>query len=350
MEPKVEMIKDICVTLGDPSGISAEVLFKWLLALEDHGNFLESKTVIHGALLNGDVSVKVFGSVEVLDLLLKRYGLPLKIDGKTLKTKGGLYFNLIDSPYERIGRFELGKALEESALSAYLSLEMACSYLQDHEGASLVTLPINKEAVIRVHPSFIGHTEYLAHFFKKEKVMMCFFSPVFNLSLMTTHSPIADLATIFSRKDFIEERISTALRFHDFCFSQKPLLVLGFNPHAGEQGKIGKEDEVIAGIVLSHQEKGRNIVGPLSADSAFVDVVSGKYDHVLACYHDQGLIPLKMLSKGKSVNFTFGLPFIRASVDHGTAYDIAGTLKADVSSFHYAFLKAYELMDRTAPI
>ena len=224
---------------------------------------------------------------------------------------------------------DFGMVSELSGEMALHSLQIAVTNIQQslkrgHQ-AALITAPLNKKAISLKTPDFIGHTEFLAATTQSEATMS-FISPAFHLILITTHLPLRQVSAAMT-----PAAIHKALRHALFLQKQMddtlPLAVMGLNPHAGEEGLLGKEEDVLREAIQLFVDQGERIEGPLSADSTFFGLVSRKkrYRTVVACYHDQGLIPLKMMSQSQSVNLTLGLPFIRTSVDHGTAFDIAGT-------------------------
>ena len=210
---------------------------------------------------------------------------------------------------------------------------------------AIVTAPINKEAFSKAGLPWLGHTDLLAHLTESDRVAMMFYSEKLRVILATAHLPLAKVSsalTIERVKSTIE---LAALELPRFGYSSPRLALSGLNPHAGEHGVIGDEDElVLVPAVVSSRAHGIDVVGPLPADTVFVQAVRGKFDAVIACYHDQGLIPIKLLSFGKAVNVTLGLPIIRTSVDHGTAFDIAGQGIADPSSMIEAVLLAAKLV------
>ena len=210
---------------------------------------------------------------------------------------------------------------------------------------AIVTAPINKEAFSKAGLPWLGHTDLLAHLTESDRVAMMFYSEKLRVILATAHLPLAKVSsalTIERVKSTIE---LAALELPRLGYSSPRLALSGLNPHAGEHGVIGNEDElVLVPAVVSSRAYGIDVVGPLPADTVFVQAVRGKFDAVIACYHDQGLIPIKLLAFGKAVNVTLGLPIIRTSVDHGTAFDIAGQGIADPSSMIEAVLLAAKLV------
>mgnify|MGYP002884068804 CR=1 FL=1 len=200
---------------------------------------------------------------------------------------------------------------------------------------ALVTGPINKAIINEGGVEFSGHTEYLADALGVSNPVMMLASEKLKVALITTHLPI-DKVTETITKDRVSEIVTIVDESFKklFKISEPRICVCGLNPHAGEAGHLGLTDkDVILPTLDELRQSGINISGPIAADSVFSEPERKKYDVIVAMYHDQGLAPLKALSFGRSVNITLGLPVIRTSVDHGTAYELAGTRKADPSSF-----------------
>jgi 4-hydroxythreonine-4-phosphate dehydrogenase len=215
------------------------------------------------------------------------------------------------------------------------------------DAAAMVTAPINKAAIRAAGIKFPGHTELLADHCGVNRVVMMLAGERLKVCLVTTHIPF-DLVSQQLNKDAILETIritDTALRC-DFGLKQPRLAVLALNPHAGESGLFGDEESLlIAPAITAAIAEGIDASGPHSADTLFHFAVQGDYDAVICMYHDQGLIPLKLLHFDDGVNVTLGLPIIRTSVDHGTAYDIAGTGRASCASLIAALQMAEQMAD-----
>ena len=209
---------------------------------------------------------------------------------------------------------------------------------------AIATAPLNKGAFAKAGFPWLGHTDLLAHLTGARRVAMMFYSDPLRVVLATVHLPLTEVSSALT-VGRVEATIELAAHeLPRFGHTSPRLALAGLNPHAGERGLIGGEDDkVLAPAVASSCAHGINVVGPLPADTAFVRAVRGEFDAVIACYHDQGLIPIKLLAFGKAVNVTLGLPIIRTSVDHGTAFDIAGQGVADPSSMVEAVLLAARL-------
>ncbi len=340
MKKSIKKIKKILLTSGDPAGIGPEVMLKTFGALAEPKSGSEKLL----SSLSRNTEWTVIGALATFQSLIKKHKVPCTFNLKTntFTFNSTIHFSFIDVPLlQPIKTGEISRAAGENALAIIdksISLTMHVGY------SAIVTAPVNKEAIALSEPSFIGHTEYYADKFKVKKVSMSFMSPIFDLVLMTTHLGIRELSSQMTTP-VIKLALENALLLQKYSGDKKPLVVMGFNPHASEGGHFGHEDAVIEKVINTFRKQGLKIDGPLAADSAFGQVYQGKYRTVVACYHDQGLIPLKMLSKGSSVNVTLGLPVVRTSVDHGTAMDIAGTFKATHGSMVEAMLCALKLLN-----
>jgi 4-hydroxythreonine-4-phosphate dehydrogenase len=209
---------------------------------------------------------------------------------------------------------------------------------------AIATAPVNKEAFALAGLPWKGHTDLLAHLTGTPRVAMMFYAKPLRVVLATVHVPLADVPRLLTG-DTLEFTIDlTARELPRFGYASPRLAVAGLNPHAGEHGVIGREDdEVLRPAIERCRARGVDVTGPWPADTIFGRAARGEYDAVIACYHDQGLIPVKLLAFGEAVNVTLGLPIIRTSVDHGTAFDIAGRGKAQHSSLVEAIRLAARL-------
>ena len=209
---------------------------------------------------------------------------------------------------------------------------------------AITTGPIHKEAFALAGLPWRGHTELLAHLTGAGEVAMMFYSSRLCVVLITVHVPLAAVPALLTRERVEAIVALTAAELPRFGIASPRLGLAGLNPHAGEGGLLGLEDrDVLAPAVASAKARGFNVTGPLPADTVFRQAVDGRFDAVIACYHDQGLIPVKLVAFGEAVNVTLGLPIIRTSVDHGTAFDIAGKGLADASSLVEAVRLAAQL-------
>ncbi|AWO01924.1 4-hydroxythreonine-4-phosphate dehydrogenase PdxA [Chitinophaga alhagiae] len=226
------------------------------------------------------------------------------------------------------------------------SLAVAIECLKDKQVEGLVTAPIHKKNIQSPDFNFTGHTPYLQNAFQSKDVLMFMTADNMRVGLLTEHIPVAEVAKYVTKENILSKLfLMRDSLVKDFGIDKPRIAVLGLNPHAGDEGLIG--DEEIKHISPAIKEaKHRNILafGPYSADAFFAREMHLKFDGVLAMYHDQGLIPFKSLAQGEGVNFTAGLPIVRTSPDHGTAFDIAGKNIADESSFRQAVFTCIDII------
>jgi 4-hydroxythreonine-4-phosphate dehydrogenase len=240
--------------------------------------------------------------------------------------------------------FAPGVLSAEAGRAAYDTICRAVRDAQAGVVSAVATAPVNKLAFSKAGLPWKGHTDLLGHLTGSPRVAMMFWSEPLKVVLATVHVPLADVPRSLTAS-LLEDVVDLAAReLPRFGVATPRLALAGLNPHAGEDGLLGSEDErVLKPAVASARERGIDISGPFPADTLFVRAARGEFDAVIACYHDQGLIPVKLLAFGESVNVTLGLPIIRTSVDHGTAFDIAGKNVADPSSMIAATLLAARL-------
>jgi 4-hydroxythreonine-4-phosphate dehydrogenase len=232
----------------------------------------------------------------------------------------------------------------EAGKAAYEAIVRAVEAAQAGEVDAIATAPVNKLAFARAGLPWKGHTDLLAHLSGTSRVAMLFYSRQLTVVLATVHVPLADVPKTLTR-DGLLQTIELTAEWMPLVGAKHPrIAVAGLNPHAGEGGLLGSEDEeVIRPAVAAAAARGIDATGPWPADTVFVRAARGEFDAVVACYHDQGLVPVKLLAFGEAVNVTIGLPIIRTSVDHGTAFDIAGKGIADAGSMVQAVLLAARL-------
>lgn len=236
---------------------------------------------------------------------------------------------------------------ETGGMYAGKSLMAATQALRDGNIHVLVTAPIHKKNVQSEQFSYTGHTPFLQDFFGISDVLMLLAAGDFRVGLITEHVPVKDIAGYITRERIVSKIkiLHTSLK-RDFNIDRPKIAVLALNPHAGDEGLIGtEEEEIIKPAIKEAKQYNMLVSGPFSADAFFARGHHNKFDAVLAMYHDQGLIPFKSLSITEGVNFTAGLPAIRTSPDHGTAFDIAGKNMADVSSFNAAIFAGIDILN-----
>jgi len=244
----------------------------------------------------------------------------------------------------RDATFAPGVLSAEAGRASYEAIVRAVEAAQRGDVAAVATAPINKEAFRLAGLRWAGHTDLLAELTGARHVAMMFHSDALRVVLATIHVPLADVPRLLTREVIDGTVDLTARELPRFGLARPRIAVAGLNPHAGEHGLFGREEqEVIVPAIARACAQGIDVAGPFPADTLFVRAARGEFDVVIACYHDQGLIPVKLLAFGQAVNVTLGLPIIRTSVDHGTAFDIAGKGTADAGSMIQAVLLAARL-------
>lgn len=322
----------IAITQGDINGIGYEVILKTLAEPRVYDDFVP---VIYG-------SSKAAGFYrKQLDI----QGLNLNIIN-TVEEAHAKKINIINCTDEDI-RVEPGKATEEAGKAAFAALERATADMQKGLVDALVTAPINKKNIQSAEFHFPGHTEYLEQVFgEKNSSLMLLVNDVMRVAVVTGHIPVKNIASVIT-KELILEKLKTLNQSlkQDFTVIRPRIAVLGLNPHAGDEGVIGDEEEAIIKPALEEAQKaGLLCFGPYAADGFFGSGHFNKFDGILAMYHDQGLIPFKTVSMESGVNYTAGLSAVRTSPAHGTAYDLAGQNLASEESFRQALFMAYDIL------
>lgn len=315
------------ITIGDYNGIGPEVILK---------------TMADQRILKICTPV-LFGSDKVFNFYKKLYSLEepvfTKIDD--IHKINPKKFNLAPCVREEHDPTP-GISTEKAGKAAFTSLKTAVQALKSQKIDALVTAPINKDNMQSEEFKFPGHTEYLAHAFDVSEVLMLLACDKLRVGTLTGHIPLAEVSkNIDSEKIILKTKLFIKTLKEDFGYHQPKIAILGLNPHAGEKGLLGKEEEtILIPAIESLKEKGHLVFGPYPADGFFGNKLYDQFDGVLALYHDQGLIPFKTIAFHEGVNYTAGLPAVRTSPDHGTAYDIAGKNKADENSFRQALFMA----------
>ncbi len=316
------------ISIGDLNGIGGEIILKTF----DDSRMLDFCTPI------------IFASVKTLSFLKKHFDLSINLQGieKVSEAIDGKV-NVINVWKENVV-INFGTEDPESGKYAFKSLQAATKALKDDEIDVLVTAPINKNTIQSEEFKFPGHTDYLARELQGDSLMFMITDNL-KVGLLTDHVPLKDIAQTIS-PELIEKKITTIQKTlqQDFRISKPKIAVLGINPHSGDHGLIGQEDETILKPTIQKlKDKGYMVFGPYAADSFFGSKNHENFDAIIASYHDQGLIPFKTLSFGEGVNFTAGLRKVRTSPDHGTAFEIAGKNCANINSFKEAVFKAIEI-------
>ena len=241
-------------------------------------------------------------------------------------------------------RFEPGRLSADAGRAAYDAIRAAVDDARRGEVAAIATAPVNKLAFAQAGLPWKGHTDLLGYLTESPRVAMMFWSEPLKVVLATVHIPLAEVPAALTRESVDELIDLVADELPHLGIMHPRIAVAGLNPHAGEDGLMGNEEQlVLRPAVEAAQRRRIDIDGPFPGDTVFVRASRGEFDLVIACYHDQGLIPVKLLAFGRAVNVTLGLPIIRTSVDHGTAFDIAGKDVADPSRMIEATLLAARL-------
>lgn len=321
----------IGITLGDYNGIGPEVILK---ALEGNQLAKLCTPVIYGSLR---VLNQYRTLLEMKDWTLHGIQRPDQANPKLT--------NVITCWHDHQTEIEPGKITPEAGQGSLASLKRAVEDLKAGKLHAIVTGPINKDNIQSPEFKFPGHTEFLAESFSVQDALMFMVSGDLRVGVLSGHIPVKDVpAQITTEK--LTAKIAQILQSlkSDFGIKKPRLAVLGLNPHAGENGLLGNEEiDTIIPVLKSFREKGQLVIGPFSADGFFAAGTYKQYDAVLAMYHDQGLIPFKTLAFNEGVNFTAGLPAVRTSPDHGTAYNIAGKNQAEPGSFLQAIYLACDV-------
>lgn len=321
----------IGITIGDINGIGPEVIIK----------------ALSSSRINKICIPVIYGSAKHLTKYKNLMDCPDWQFTSVHNTKqiNRKQFNLINCYQGKDFELSLGTVQKEAGEMAFQALDRATQDLKNGFIDALVTAPISKDNTQSENFNFPGHTEFLANVFETEEVLMFLVSEEIRLGVVTGHIPIEQV-----KKNVNKKQINSKLKLMiqslktDFAIQKPKIAVLGLNPHAGENGLLGKEEgEIIAPLIEEFRKKGNLIFGPFPADGFFATQQWKQFDAVLAMYHDQGLTPFKMLAFDSGVNYTAGLPFVRTSPDHGTAFDLAGKNEADSGSMLQAIFAATEI-------
>jgi 4-hydroxythreonine-4-phosphate dehydrogenase len=313
------------ISIGDPNGVGIEIILKTF----------EDKRVF-------DFFIPVVYSNYKMFLEQKNY-FKTTTDIYSLRTDHkpkDSVLNILDV-WSHSFEIQFGTLSNNAGELSYKSLSFAVDKLLENEVDVLVTAPINKKTIQSENFNFKGHTDYLAKRIPGDSLMFMI-NENLKLALVTDHIPIKMVSNILS-EELLQKKLNLLLESLkiDFQIAKPKIAILGLNPHNGDNGLIGDEDdEIITPFIRKNFDQGNLIFGPYASDSFFGAQKYIEFDAILAIYHDQGLIPFKTLSFGKGVNYTAGLSHVRTSPDHGTAFDIAGEGKADISSFMEAMFTA----------
>jgi 4-hydroxythreonine-4-phosphate dehydrogenase len=306
----------LALTVGDPAGIGPEVVLR-ALASPDCPK----------------VPVRVYGPIAILRERAARFGVPFREDVETVDIP-------VPSPVA------LGVVSAEAGRAAAAAVLRAARDARRKKVRALVTAPLNKEALAAAGYAWPGHTEMLAEAAGVSDVAMMFVGGGLRVALLTIHLPLRAVPDAVTTADVVRVSRLVVRELPRFRAEGRRVALCALNPHAGEGGRFGDEEQkVFAPAVRQLREEGLDVQGPFAADSLFARAVRGEFDAVVAAYHDQGLIPVKLLAFGHAVNVTLGLPFVRTSVDHGTGFDIVERGIADPGSLIQAMRVAVDLTE-----
>lgn len=325
----------IGITQGDINGISYEVIMK---ALMDPKIMDICTPVVYGL-------AKV-ASFHRKALNLQDFSFQFVKDVEHLSLKKP---NLISLNETEI-KVDLGESTPIAGKMAELSLETACKDLKNNLIDAIVTAPINKSNIQSETFNFTGHTEYLSHTFSSQNTMMMMISDTLKIGFVTNHVAIQDLPSVISESLVLQkiEILNNSLK-KDFACTNPKIAVLSLNPHSGDSGLIGNEEnEIIKPAVADAFSRKINVFGPFASDGFFASGQYLQFDAILALYHDQGMIPFKLLAKEDGVNYTAGLPIVRTSPAHGTAYHLAGKNSATAQQMRSAIYLAIDILNNRA--
>lgn len=323
----------IGISCGDLNGIGIELILK---------TFSDPRILDH-------CTPVIFASNKVINFYRKIYP-EINLNYASIKEFTRINHKQVNlfNCWEEELQLTPGQLTDTGGKYAVLSLQTAVAALKQKQIEGLVTAPIHKKNIQSAEFSFTGHTPYLQQIFGVNDVVMMLCAGDFRVALVTEHVPVGEVAKHISKEKILSKLnlINQSLQ-KDFGIDKPRIAVLGLNPHAGDEGLIGNEEETIIKPAIK-EAKNNNmlVVGPYSADAFFARRSFERFDAVLAMYHDQGLIPFKALASGEGVNFTAGLPVVRTSPDHGVAFDIAGKDKADTSSFMTALFECIDIINR----
>jgi 4-hydroxythreonine-4-phosphate dehydrogenase len=319
-------------TCGDLNGIGIELIIK---TLSDH-RLLDFCTPV------------VFASNKAINFYRK--GLPdYNFNYSNTREANRLnpkQVNLINCWEEEVA-ITPGQLNETGGKYALISLEEATKALKEGHIHGLVTAPIHKKNIQSENFNYSGHTPYFKAYFNVQDVLMLMVAENMRVGLLTEHVPVGEVTKYVTRENILSKlKILHSSLQKDFGIDKPRIAVLGLNPHAGDEGLIGKEEETVIKPTLKEARNQMLVFGPYSSDAFFARGQYERFDGILALYHDQGLIPFKSLATGEGTNYTAGLPVVRTSPDHGTAFDIAGKGKADHTSFLAAVFECIEIIGK----
>jgi len=332
----------VALTMGDPSGVGPEIICKSLA--EPAIGQLASYIIVGDENVLRKTADSLGPSYKSFFKKLQAISESTPTFEKKLYTSRTRYMGILDLKNVPVKSFSFGKEDAVYGKASVEYIEKAFGLVKANIADCIVTAPINKSSVKKAGFKFPGHTEYLAGLSGATRFVMMLAGGPLRISLVTRHIPISEVSRLLTFRNITEtiEVTLDALKT-DFNIARPRIGVSALNPHSGEGGIFGREEiDIITPAVKKFRKE--NIVGPISADALFYDAYRGKFDGVICLYHDQGLIPLKMIARDSGVNITLGLKFVRTSPDHGTAFDIAGKGTANPQSIEMAIRLAVSMV------
>jgi 4-phospho-D-threonate 3-dehydrogenase / 4-phospho-D-erythronate 3-dehydrogenase len=317
----------IAVTMGDPRGIGPEVVVK----------------ALNRAAIRRACTPLVLGDAGILRATIDRLHFRLEVEEIGERIPEGKPEVLSILPLSQLASAlnPMGISAEEGGRASFLYIEKAGQMVMAGQVDGISTAPVSKEAISGAGIPFRGHTEYLAEISSTKEFVMMLAGKRLKVALVTTHLPLGEVAQALQEEKIFSVIVITGVGLQKYFHRPNPrIAVAAFNPHAGEGGLFGREEEIIGRAIQKASAEGFLVSGPWPADSLFFRAKNGEFDAVVCMYHDQALIPLKLLHFESAVNVTLGLPFVRTSVDHGVALDIAGRGVASSRSMEEAILLA----------
>ncbi len=326
----------LAVTMGDPCGIGAEVIAK---ALQKRGVYDSARPFIVGTVREMQAAVSLVGSGDRVKLI--------KTVAEAVAQPGVI--EVLEVGSHSATKFPVGRLSVEAGRASHAWVEQAARLCIDKQVDAMVTAPVNKQAWELAETGDIGHQEVFKRLTGSEYVATMLVSGTLRCMHLSTHKPLREACEYVTRKNVVRAIKLTDLHFRAWGFKAPRIAVAALNPHASDNGLIGREElDEIQPAVEEARAAGIGAAGPVPADSVFNQAVAGKYDVVVVMYHDQGHIAIKVHGFEESVSVNLGIPFLRTSVDHGTAFDIAGMGKADATGMVEALKLATQLASRSA--
>jgi 4-hydroxythreonine-4-phosphate dehydrogenase len=327
----------IAITMGDPCGVGPEIIVK----------------ALSSPLVQAECETVVIGDQGAVERACQRLGIPLhlqrlsSLDSRVGRPGScGLYAPVALGSQD----IAFGRPSARTALAIPEWIRQAVDAVLTGHADAVCTCPIHKANLYRHGFAFPGHTEFLAHLTETRNFVMMLAGPRLRVALATIHHPLAAVPRLITGERLLQTiRITGEALRRDFGLTEAHLAIAGLNPHAGEGGQLGREEvELLEPLIMQFRSASYRVSGPYAPDTVFHRAHEGEFDAVVALYHDQGLIPVKLVHFHDAVNVTLGLPIVRTSVDHGTAYDIAGTGRADPRSLIEAIRLAVRMVRNRA--